>query len=107
VTLTIDTGNPLSSGTVAGVRKPEDGRWLAGVMLPVGGLFGGLLWRRRRKLGGAFALLILVGALAGLGGCGGIGQSTAKPGTYVIQVVGVGTNSNVTHYQNVTLTIVP
>jgi hypothetical protein len=38
-------------------------------------------------------------------GCSGFSQSTAAPGTYVIQVTGVGVNSNITHYQNVTLTI--
>jgi hypothetical protein len=27
------------------------------------------------------------------------------PGTYTIQVTGVGANSNITHYQNITLTI--
>jgi hypothetical protein len=38
-------------------------------------------------------------------GCIGYTQSSAAPGTYTIQVVGVGANSNVTEYQNVTLTI--
>jgi hypothetical protein len=38
-------------------------------------------------------------------GCSGFSQSSAAPGTYVIQVTGVGANSDITHYQNVTLTI--
>jgi hypothetical protein len=38
-------------------------------------------------------------------GCGGFTSSSATPGTYVIQVTGTGINSNVIHYQNVTLTI--
>jgi hypothetical protein len=29
----------------------------------------------------------------------------AAPGTYVIQVTGVGSQSNISHYQNVSLTI--
>ncbi|HEY1646814.1 MAG TPA: hypothetical protein VGF96_02440 [Terracidiphilus sp.] len=31
--------------------------------------------------------------------------STAAPGTYVVQVIGTGTNTQVIHYQNVSLTI--
>jgi hypothetical protein len=38
-------------------------------------------------------------------GCSGISQGSAAPGTYVIQVTGVGTGSDITHYQNVTLAI--
>ena len=38
-------------------------------------------------------------------GCSGFTQSSAAPGTYVIQVTATGANSNVIHYQNVTLTI--
>jgi hypothetical protein len=38
-------------------------------------------------------------------GCSGFTQSTAAPGTYVIQITATGVNSDVIHYQNVTLTI--
>jgi hypothetical protein len=39
-------------------------------------------------------------------GCGGsISQNSAPPGTYVIQVFGVGDTTNVTQYQSLTLTI--
>jgi hypothetical protein len=38
-------------------------------------------------------------------GCSGFSSSSAAPGTYGIQVIGTGTNSNVIHYQNVSLTI--
>jgi len=38
-------------------------------------------------------------------GCSGFSQATATPGTYVIQVTATGTNSDVIHYQNLTLNI--
>jgi uncharacterized membrane protein len=38
-------------------------------------------------------------------GCSGFSQATAAPGTYVIQVTATGTNSDVTHYQNLTMTV--
>ena len=54
----------------------------------------------------AGVLFLLVSSAALLvTGCGGFTQNSAAPGTYVIQVVGVGANSNMTQSQNVTLTI--
>jgi septal ring-binding cell division protein DamX len=35
----------------------------------------------------------------------GFSQKSAAPGTYTIQVNAVGTSSNITHYQNITLTV--
>jgi sugar lactone lactonase YvrE len=84
VTLTIDTNNPL------------------------GALFGFVFWRFRKRypLAAAMALLLILGAGAQfMTGCSGFSQSTAAPGTYVIQVTGVGSQSNISHYQNVSLTI--
>ena len=43
-----------------------------------------------------------------LNGCSaGFSQVTATPGTYIIQISATGANSDVIHYQNVTLTITP
>jgi hypothetical protein len=57
-------------------------------------------------LAAAMALLLILGAGAQfVTGCSGFSQSTAKPGTYVIQVTGVGSQSNISHYQNVSLNI--
>jgi hypothetical protein len=50
-------------------------------------------------------VLILSGAALLATGCSGFTMSTATPGTYVIQVTGTGANSDIIHYQNVTLTI--
>jgi len=81
---------------------------LAGLLLPFS-VFFGLLWFRFRKrfaaaLSTALLLMLTVGAML-VTGCSGFSQSTAAPGTYVIQVTGQGDNSDITHYQNVTLTI--
>jgi hypothetical protein len=50
-------------------------------------------------------VLVLSAASLGASGCNSFSQSTAAPGTYVIQVTGTGVNSDVVHYQNVTLDI--
>jgi hypothetical protein len=53
----------------------------------------------------AAAVCFLAGAIS-LSGCGGsFSQISAAPGTYTIQVGGVGSGSNTSHYQNVTLTV--
>jgi hypothetical protein len=123
VQLTIDTNNPLGGGSSAmnarpGVQGPKrqvfvagvDGHGvsLAGLFLPLSVLFGIFFWRFRRRHAAAMtaALVLLLGFAAQLAtGCSGFSQSSATPGTYVIQVTGVGANSNITHYQDVTLTI--
>jgi ABC-type glycerol-3-phosphate transport system substrate-binding protein len=50
-------------------------------------------------------VLMLGGAALLVTGCGGFSQSSATPGTYVIQVTGTGASSNLSRYQNVTLVI--
>jgi hypothetical protein len=109
VQLTIDTNNPLGGGTSAMIARPS-GRSvsLAGLFLPLSVLFGIFFWRFRRRHAATMtaALILLLGVATQLAtGCSGFSQSSASPGTYVIQVTGVGANSNITHYQDVTLTI--
>ena len=106
VQLTIDTSNPLGGGGSAMVtRLGNRGASLAGLLVPI--FFFGCFYRRsRRKLVSIVtSSLLLLGAAAMLTGCTGITQISAAPGTYVIQVFGAGVNSNITHFQNVTLTI--
>lgn len=108
-TLTIDTNNPLGGGTSAmNVRRGGRGISLAGLGLPLS-LLGFVFWRfRRRHAGWMTVLLILlvgVGAQLVTGCSSSFTQSSATPGTYVIQVTGIGTNSDISHYQNVTLKI--
>jgi len=50
-------------------------------------------------------LLALSGAAMLVNGCSGFTQAKAAPGTYTIQITATGVNSDVIHYQNVTLTI--
>jgi large repetitive protein len=107
--LTIDTNNPLSGGASPMNAHPGSGGVsLAGLLLPLGAFFGWVLWRFRRRHFGLLTtvlVLLLSGAAMLATGCSGFTQSSAAPGTYVIQVVGVGANSDVSHYQNVTLNI--
>ena len=107
--LTIDTNNPLAGGATAMNRQPGSRKTeMAGLLLPFSLLMGWVLSSFRRRHAGLLSMLlilILSGAAMMATGCGGFTQNTAAPGTYSFQVVGVGANSNVTEFQNVTLTI--
>lgn len=109
VALTIDTNNPLGGGSSAmNERRDSSDFSLAGVYLPLSVLFGGIFWRFRRRYTKLMTLalaLFLGGAALAVSGCSGFSQMSASPGTYVIQVTGIGATSNITHFQNVTLTI--
>jgi large repetitive protein len=107
--LTIDTNNPLGGGASAMNKLP--GRRnvdMAGLFLPFSLFLGWILWRFRKRHAGLLStvlILVLGGAALMATGCGGFTQTSATPGTYTIQVVGVGASSDVTQFQNVTLTI--
>jgi len=112
--LTIDTNYPLSGGGSAmnaapGTLKPGmRGVSLAGLLLPISGAFGLVFWRFRKRHSGLLSLELLVvvsGAAMLVTGCGGFTEMSAAPGKYVLQVNGVGANSGLQRYQNVTLTI--
>jgi len=107
--LTIDTNNPLSGGNSAMNRGGSGaGAYLAGVLLPFSAFFGWLFWRLRRRNAGLLTLMtVLALAAAALfaTGCNGISTASVAPGTYTIQIIATGTNSNVIHYQNETLDI--
>lgn len=107
VQLTIDTNVPLGAGRSAKNTDPHSGGLsLAGLFLPSCLLIGWIGWRFRKRNAAFFTVLLLL-ALSGamfVTGCGGFSQKSAAPGTYTIQVTGVGTGSNVTHYQTITLT---
>jgi len=109
VQLTIDTNSPLSGGSSAmNTHAGSKGVFMAGLLLPFSLFFGWTLWLFRKRHAAVFtaAIVVLLGGAALLTtGCSGFTQSSAAPGTYVIQVVGVGADSNITHYENVTVTI--
>jgi hypothetical protein len=50
-------------------------------------------------------VLVLSGAALLATGCGGFTQTSATPGTYPIQIVGVGAQSGLSESQAVSLTI--
>jgi sugar lactone lactonase YvrE len=109
VQLTIDTNNPLGGGSSA-MNTPTGKRGfaLAGIFLPCGLVFGCIFWRLRKKNSAVLTatLALLLSGAAFITGCtGGFSQSSATPGTYVMQVTGIGIKSNISQYQNVTLTI--
>ncbi|MGH9561624.1 MAG: Ig-like domain-containing protein, partial [Terracidiphilus sp.] len=105
--LTIDTNSPLSGGTTALIRRVGTERIsLAGLFLPLS--LGCIFWRLRRRNPGVFstALILVLSATALIAsGCNNFSQASAAPGTYVIQITGTGTTTNVIEYQNVTLNI--
>jgi hypothetical protein len=111
--LNIDTNNPLSGGSTTTNNYGKDSRTvLAALWWPFSLCFGFVLWRfRKRNRLLATSLLLLLGCAATLmNGCGGLSQSSAKAGTYSIQVTASGfnssnTSSNISHSQTVTLTI--
>ncbi len=110
VALTIDTNNPLGGGA-SSMNRQQGNRnvFLAGLFLPLSVLFGCIFWRFRRRharwMTTGLVLLMGFGALVFSGCSGSFTQSSATPGTYVIQITGTGSQSNISHYQNVTLTI--
>ena len=109
VQLTIDTNNPLSGGASARNTGAQNRKIsLAGLLLPLSLFFGWLFWRLRRRNAGVFAMtlaLVLSAIALTATGCNSFTENTAAPGSYVIQVTGTGANSNVVHYQNVSLDI--
>ncbi len=110
VQLTIDTNNPLGGGTSsASAQPPAAAKVLfASLTLPFSLFFGYLFWRfrnRHRAIFTTMAIVLFVLASMSITACNGFTQASASPGTYVIQVTGTGNNSNIEHYQNVTITI--
>jgi hypothetical protein len=110
--LTIDTDNPLGGGTTA-MNKPRRDSSVhiaaLGLSFPFSLMMGWWVWsfrRRYAKMLTAVLFLVLTGAAVLATGCGGgFKQDSATPGSYTIQITGVGVNSNVTQYQTVKLTI--
>ncbi|MGD0831405.1 MAG: hypothetical protein ABR907_10705, partial [Terracidiphilus sp.] len=111
VSLTIDTNNPLGGGTAMLKTGPARGVQrtvlTAGLLLPLGVLFGCIFWRFRRRYAATVTLILFMGVavLMATGCSGSFSQSSATPGTYTIQVTGTGIKSNISQYFPVSLTI--
>lgn len=109
ITLTIDTNNPLLGGATATNTPRGNARFaLASILWPFGLLSGFVLWHFRKcaaLVRNALLILVFAVTAALVNGCGGIGKSSAVPGTYAIQVVGVGINSNISQYVPLTVVV--
>lgn len=109
VQLTIDTNYLMIGGSTAmNSYSARSSAALAGLYLPFSLIFGWALWRFRRRHATVLTtmlILLLSGAVLSITGCCNISSASAAPGTYAIQVTGVGSSSGIAHHQNVTLTI--
>ena len=90
-------------------RGGSGGAMLAGVAAATSVFFFGLIfWRQRKRMAAVFTVLLLI-ALSAVAlvttGCSGISTTSARPGTYTIQVVASGITTGVVETQNVSLTI--
>lgn len=105
VHLVIDTGSPLTSGSVAraepGVSSSALVCFLPGTIFL--GLIGWLI-RRRRCSYGILILLGFAGSMLGISGCGGLKQTATPIGTYTARITASGNGTGVT--QSIDLTVV-
>jgi large repetitive protein len=109
IQVVVDTGSPLTSGSLARLEQPHLGSLAAMSFLPGGLLLGLTFWKGRRKmrkgLSGLLMLLMLAGLSAGLSGCSGLSVNGTPPGTYIFQVTATGTGTGVTQAIDITLKV--
>lgn len=109
VTLTVDTGLPLLSGTQASNQNHSNSKIVFACLFP-GSLALGLMAFRLRRIQGirAIGCLLLAFSLfamsVGLSGCGSIENSGTPPGTYNFLVSATG-RTGVSQYVEMTMTI--
>jgi hypothetical protein len=106
VQVTLDTSDPLTAGGQAKVETKDSSMTLA-CGLPVGVLFGLLLWmaRRNRRAIGGLLMLALTLLTVGLSGCGAMQINGVAPGTYNVQVFATGVRTGITQSATITLTV--
>jgi hypothetical protein len=105
VQVVVDTGSPLTAGSVAKLEQHSTGALAALCFLPGGALLGLLFCKGRRRLAGVMMVLLLAGLSAGLSGCSGLHINGTPAGTYVFQVTATGTGTGVTQSMDITLTV--
>lgn len=106
VTLTVDTGHPLLSGSQASNDQPSNSKIAIACLFP-GSLAFGFLAFKLRRVRLVSGLLLFVGIIAmtsGLSGCGTIQNSGTPPGTYNFLVSATG-QTGVSQYVNITMTV--
>jgi hypothetical protein len=112
VQLTVDTSNPLLSGTQAKndaptLFGPAASKLVAACFLPGGLLLGliGLRFRRLRSFGGLIMLfLLLAGMSTALTGCGTVNLNSTPAGTYNFAITATG-KTGVSQSIPVTMTV--
>jgi large repetitive protein len=109
IQLTVDTNSPLVGGGQAKNEIPGlHGGLLAACLFPGTALFGFAFWRFRKRHG-IFKVLAIVTMLVGttflMNGCGGLSLSSAKAGTYTIQVTATGEKSGISHLANLSVQV--
>jgi len=115
VTLTVDTGDPLGSGTSSATTTSKNrlpkvfGNTSSTVMacfVPGCFLMGllGLRMRRFRKVSGLLLLLCLMGATTVLSGCAGLNMSGTPAGSYNFRVTATGA-TGIEQSINVSMTV--
>jgi sugar lactone lactonase YvrE len=116
ITLTIDTGNPLGAGGVAKLRGPDRSRRSGSSMAPLmaGGLLPGVILlgvmlarsRRRGRLPGLLALVVMCGLGFGLVGCANqLVQNSTPAGTYTVRVIASGAGTGASQVSDLSLTV--
>jgi Uncharacterized conserved protein len=108
VTLTVDTGHPLLSGSQASNQQPNNpnSRIVLACLFP-GSLAFCFLAFKLRRIRLVSGLLLFVGIIAmtsGLSGCGTIQNSGTPPGTYNFMVSATG-QTGVSQYVEMTMTV--
>ncbi|NYF91012.1 Ig-like domain repeat protein [Tunturiibacter empetritectus] len=106
ISLTIDTGSPLTAGSIAKADEPSASR-IALCFLPGGLILGLSLLRSRRAgklLSGLLLALLFTGAMA-ITGCGGLDVHGTPAGTYTFNVTAIGAKTAVTQSAPMTLTV--
>lgn len=105
--LVIDTGSPLTAGSVAKNDSGANSSTTKYCFLPCGALLGWLLMRsrKRRPLMGLLLVLCSIGLALGVSGCGTLNQSGTPAGTYSFKITASGLKTGVTQSTDMTLTV--
>ena len=102
--LTIDTDD------VRGYARNESPRVVGSItyaFVPVGLLTLVAARRRRSLLNTLLTLIAISGLVFGVNGCSGLLPKSTAPGTYTVNLNGVGANTKLTHTQAIILTVTP
>ncbi len=106
VTLTVDTGHPLLSGSQASNHQSSNSKIVMACLFP-GSLafcFFAFKLRRGRLVSGLLLFVGIIAMTSGLSGCGTIQNSGTPPGTYNFLVSATG-QTGVSQYVDITMTV--